>query len=329
MRGTGRKKIEIKRIENEPQRMVTFSKRRRGLVSKAAELGEKTGAKVAVLVFSPRNNVYTYGDIAAMSRAVEEAAAKKKKSDDGGSGQDNVGAAAAAPSGCGGGGELEAEEIVGMLNYDEMFECCSKGDLRRHFGGRGVTDGSIVTMKKRLASGGGGGDQAAAEATTPRMSSFRSRARVEEELEQVFKKFDANGDGKISASELGSIMSSLGHAAAEEEVDAMIREVDADGDGFIDLREFIELNTKDVGADEVMENLRDAFSVFDADKNGSISAEELQNVLRSIGEECSLAECRKMISGVDRDGDGMIDFDEFKVMMLTGSHFDFANSNSG
>ncbi|RAL48087.1 hypothetical protein DM860_017878 [Cuscuta australis] len=131
MRGTGRKKIEIKRIENEPQRMVTFSKRRRGLVSKAAELGEKTGAKVAVLVFSPRNNVYTYGDIAAMSRAVDEVAAKKKKkkSDEGGSGQDNVGGAAAAagPSGCGGGGELEAEEIVGMLNYDEMFECCSKG----------------------------------------------------------------------------------------------------------------------------------------------------------------------------------------------------------
>ncbi|VFQ78114.1 unnamed protein product [Cuscuta campestris] len=186
---------------------------------------------------------------------------------------------------------------------------------------------SLFCKKKRLASGGG--DQATTEAATPRMSSFRSRARVEEELEQVFKKFDANGDGNISSSELGSIMSSLGHAAAEEEVDAMIREVDADGDGFIDLREFIELNTKDVGADEVMENLRDAFSVFDADKNGSISAEELQNVLRSIGEECSLAECRKMISGVDRDGDGMIDFDEFKVMMLTGSHFDFANSNSG
>lgn len=102
----------------------------------------------------------------------------------------------------------------------------------------------------------------------------------------------------------------------------MIREVDADGDGFIDLQEFIELNTKDVGYEEVLENLRDAFKVFDIDKNGSITAEELQNVLGSLGEESTMAECRKMISGVDVDGDGMISFDEFKVMMMRGSRFD-------
>lgn len=110
--------------------------------------------------------------------------------------------------------------------------------------------------------------------------------------------------------------------SCEEELRKMIKEVDSDGDGFIDLQEFIELNTKDVDSDEVMENLKDAFSVFDIDKNGSISADELQNVLRSLGEDCSLAECRKMICGVDANGDGMISFDEFKVMMMMGSRFD-------
>ena len=102
----------------------------------------------------------------------------------------------------------------------------------------------------------------------------------------------------------------------------MIKEVDADGDGFIDLHEFIVLNTKDIDSDEVLENLKDAFSVFDIDKSGTISAEELQNVLQSLGEESSLAECKKMISGVDSDGDGMISFEEFKVMMMMGSRFD-------
>ncbi|KAG8382707.1 hypothetical protein BUALT_Bualt05G0105400 [Buddleja alternifolia] len=154
-----------------------------------------------------------------------------------------------------------------------------------------------------------------------RSTSLNSRARIEEELEQVFKKFDVNGDGKISAAELGSIMGSLGHPATEEELDIMIREVDSDGDGFIDLQEFVELNTKDIDHDEVLANLKDAFQVFDIDKNGSISAEELQDVLKSLGEECTLAECRKMISGVDADGNGMISFDEFKVMMMSGSRF--------
>ncbi|XP_019193097.1 PREDICTED: agamous-like MADS-box protein AGL62 [Ipomoea nil] len=71
MRGTGKKKIEIKKIEKESSRMVTFSKRRSGLVKKAVELEDKTGARVALVVFSPRDHVYTYGDIPAMSDLVE------------------------------------------------------------------------------------------------------------------------------------------------------------------------------------------------------------------------------------------------------------------
>lgn len=157
------------------------------------------------------------------------------------------------------------------------------------------------------------------------VNSFDSRLRIEEELEQVFKKFDVNGDGKISSSELGSIMGSLGHPSTEEELENMIREVDGDGDGFIDLNEFIELNTKGIDSTELLENLKDAFSVFDVDKNGSITADELQNVLGSLGEDCSIRECRKMIAGVDQDGDGMISFDEFKVMMMNGSRFGHKN----
>ena len=157
---------------------------------------------------------------------------------------------------------------------------------------------------------------------------MNTRAQIEEELEHVFKKFDVNGDGKISASELGSIMGSLGHNASDEELESMIKEVDADGDGFIDLKEFIELNTADIDSEEGLENLREAFSVFDIDKNGSITAEELQNVLTSLGEESTLAECRKMINGVDADGDGMISFDEFKVMMMRGARFDGLGSQS-
>ncbi|XP_048440967.1 probable calcium-binding protein CML25 [Pyrus x bretschneideri] len=158
---------------------------------------------------------------------------------------------------------------------------------------------------------------ASAHSRTP---SFHSRAQIAE-LDQVFKKFDVNGDGKISSSELGAIMSSLGQPSSDEELNSMISEVDSDGDGFINFKEFVELNTKGVDSAEALENLKDAFSVYDIDGNGSISAEELYEVLRSLGDECSIDECRKMIGGVDSDGDGMISFEEFKVMMMTGSHY--------
>ncbi|KAL2492037.1 Calmodulin and related proteins (EF-Hand superfamily) [Abeliophyllum distichum] len=68
-----------------------------------------------------------------------------------------------------------------------------------------------------------------------RSSSLNSRAQIEEELEQVFNKFDVNGDRKISASELGSIMGSLGHPATDEELEIMIKE---DGNGMISFDEF-------------------------------------------------------------------------------------------
>ncbi|KAI3730686.1 hypothetical protein L1987_61859 [Smallanthus sonchifolius] len=142
---------------------------------------------------------------------------------------------------------------------------------------------------------------------------------IEQELEQVFKKFDVNGDGKISSSELGLIMGSLSHQPTEEELNIMMTEADGDGDGYIDLKEFIELNTNGIDSVEWLENLKDAFSVFDVDKNGAITADELQNVLGSLGEECTIGQCRKMIAGVDKDGDGKISFDEFKVMMMSGS----------
>ncbi|XP_074308447.1 putative calcium-binding protein CML25 [Silene latifolia] len=151
-------------------------------------------------------------------------------------------------------------------------------------------------------------------------SSFRSHnTNSTEELEQVFNKFDVNGDGKISSSELGSIFGSLGQEVSEEELGMMMKEVDADGDGFIDLEEFIVLNTKGIDSDEVLNNLKEAFSIYDADGNGSISAQELYMVMKSLGDDCSLDECKKMISGVDKDGDGTINFEEFKVMMMMGA----------
>nr|QOC69189.1 MADS transcription factor AP3-2 [Oxygraphis glacialis] len=52
----GRGKIEIKRIENDTNRQVTYSKRRAGILKKAQELTVLCDAKVALLMFSANNN---------------------------------------------------------------------------------------------------------------------------------------------------------------------------------------------------------------------------------------------------------------------------------
>ncbi|KAK9091469.1 hypothetical protein Sjap_024646 [Stephania japonica] len=178
----------------------------------------------------------------------------------------------------------------------------------------------LARKNKKSSSNNTNQEQSSSSSTNSSLVMKRSSTQVKE-LEAVFNKFDVNGDGKISMSELGSIMMSLGYNASEEELSKMMKEADLDGDGFIDLNEFVEMNTKEVDSKEEIEDLRNAFKVFDADKNGLISREELCNVMRSVGDSCSIEDCKRMISGVDSDGDGQINFEEFKVMMMRGRGF--------
>lgn len=58
----GRQKIAIAKISNKNSLHVTFSKRRTGLFKKASELSTLCGAEIALLVFSPSNKVFSFGN---------------------------------------------------------------------------------------------------------------------------------------------------------------------------------------------------------------------------------------------------------------------------
>ncbi|XP_044512426.1 agamous-like MADS-box protein AGL62 [Mangifera indica] len=57
----GKQKIEMKRIEKEEDRLITFSKRKSGIYKKASELVTLTGAEVGVVVFSPAGKAFSFG----------------------------------------------------------------------------------------------------------------------------------------------------------------------------------------------------------------------------------------------------------------------------
>ena len=58
----GLQKIEMKKIENESNLQVTFSKRRSGLFKKASELCTLCGVDMALIIYSPSKKVYSFGN---------------------------------------------------------------------------------------------------------------------------------------------------------------------------------------------------------------------------------------------------------------------------
>lgn len=66
------------------------------------------------------------------------------------------------------------------------------------------------------------------------------------ECERIFKRFDSNGDGKISSTELGDALKTLGSTTADE-IQRMMAEIDTDGDGFISFKEFSDFHCANRG----------------------------------------------------------------------------------
>ncbi len=71
--------------------------------------------------------------------------------------------------------------------------------------------------------------------------------------------------------------------------------------------------------DAEIEELKEAFSAFDKDDSGSITAEELGAVLKSFYpagmKNLSQNDLEKIVSRFDANNDGTIDFNEFVTMM--------------
>merc|ERR1712194_36805 len=67
-------------------------------------------------------------------------------------------------------------------------------------------------------------------------------------------------------------------------------------------------------ADEVSE-IKEAFDLFDTDQSGAISVNELTSAMKSLGFDVKHAVVYNMVSDLDADGSGEIEFGEFLDVM--------------
>jgi len=138
----------------------------------------------------------------------------------------------------------------------------------------------------------------------------------QEKIEEHFRRLDKNNDGTLDVHELSELLLDMGvtKAQAMKEAKTIIEKSDLDGSGAIEFDEFSQIWQRKFL--KVNENyIHAVFTVLDADGGGTIDASELANALDMTG-DADKEMVEEIIREVDTDGDGVINFEEFRSAML-------------
>ena len=145
-----------------------------------------------------------------------------------------------------------------------------------------------------------------------------------EEVREAFNLFDVDGSGRIDPKELKEAMVSLGYTNNNAVISDMIADLDKDGMGELDFDEFLNIFTLQIGAgsgEESREDVAKIFHLFDVEKTGYISLNQLKRVARELGETMSDAELLEMIERASSRDDGLVSFDDFYNILSKANSF--------
>ena len=78
------------------------------------------------------------------------------------------------------------------------------------------------------------------------------------------------------------------------------------GNGYVDFVEFVRVVHEQKKYCYSNEDIIEAFNVFDQDKNGFITVDELMRILTGLGDKLSKKEAQEMIKQFDLDKDGVV-----------------------
>ena len=133
------------------------------------------------------------------------------------------------------------------------------------------------------------------------------------EFEKQFINLAGNLHSSIDKDALKTLAKNLDQNYSEQEVERLIEEIDEDGNGKIEFEEFLNtLANKSIGDENI---IKQAFAILDRSDSGYITLNDLRHAMLCLGENYTNEEINEMISLVDDDQDGVINFQEFNKLI--------------
>lgn len=155
------------------------------------------------------------------------------------------------------------------------------------------------------------------QATFSYIASSMTTSNEIDELRKAFIILDTDGDGHLSELELKRGFSNISLSASVK-LEDILKSCDSDMNGQIDYSEFITaaIDWQKHLSKEILEN---TFKAYDRDNSGSISITEIRDFLGSDGDKMDEF-WKQLLEDADSNGDGVIDLQEFKDLMLRKEH---------
>lgn len=136
------------------------------------------------------------------------------------------------------------------------------------------------------------------------------------DFSKLFRQFDLNGDGWISASEVEHVLLSMAGVISPSDGDALRERLSLAGE--LTLSEFNHW-AEGRGGLALARQVEAIFELIDRDGNGRLCAAELAELLIALSPLCpGLPPVAELLAGLDRDGDGLISPEE--LLSLLDSH---------
>ena len=135
------------------------------------------------------------------------------------------------------------------------------------------------------------------------------------QLKEIFNKYKVGES--IDITNLQKLLKEhLDQAISFDAVNRLMSEIDQDGNGTLELNEFYDFMKKFDEQDEDV--LKEVFMIFDREGKGYLTPESVYHVFLSLGENIKLEDIENILKENDIDGDGNLNFQDFKNTLRNG-----------
>lgn len=137
-------------------------------------------------------------------------------------------------------------------------------------------------------------------------------------LRKAFAMFDSGKTGFIEKEKIRTILNTIGAQYVSEELEMLLEENDKEETGKLNFDSFVKVVghfLEEQDEEAMQKELKEAFRLYDKEGEGFIPTTCLKEILAALDDKLTSEDLDNIITEIDADGSGTVDFDEFMEMM--------------